>query len=134
MSDVIAGRYRVEDVLGRGGMSVVYRAVDSVTGRRVALKRMTAPTGTEAHRQRMAALFEHEFCTLSELSHPRVIEVYDYGTAGDGAYYTMELLDGSDLREVAPLPWRDACSILRDVCSALALLHSRRLLHRDLTP
>ena len=46
----------------------------------------------------------------------------------------MELLDGQDLRELAPLPWREACALLRDVASSLALLHARRLLHRDVSP
>ena len=63
-----------------------------------------------------------------------VIEVYDYGIDDRTPYYTMELLDGGDLRERSPLPWRDVCSLLRGVCSSLALIHSRRLVHRDVTP
>jgi serine/threonine-protein kinase len=64
-----------------------------------------------------------------------VIEVYDYGVdAQAGPYYTTELLDGGDLRDRSPLPWREACTLLFDVCSSLALLHSRRLLHRDVSP
>ena len=52
------------------------------------------------------ALFEREYHTLVRLKHPRIIEVYDYGIDEHGPYYTMELLDGSDLRELAPLPWQ----------------------------
>ena len=57
-----------------------------------------------------------------------------FGIDAAGPYYTMELLEGSDLRESAPLPWTEVCALLRDVAAALALLHSRRLLHRDISP
>ncbi|MDD9941688.1 MAG: serine/threonine-protein kinase, partial [Myxococcales bacterium] len=59
--------------------------------------------------------------------------VYDYGIGPDGPYYTMELLSGVDLGELAPLPWREVCRLLLDVASSLAVVHSRRLLHRDVT-
>jgi tetratricopeptide (TPR) repeat protein len=75
-----------------------------------------------------------EYHALSELRHPRIIDVYDYGVERDVPYYTMELLDGADLHELAPLPYREACMLLRDVASSLALLHARRLLHRDVSP
>jgi hypothetical protein len=128
----IADRYTVEAVLGTGGMAAVYRVRDEHTGRYVALKRLQ---NCEAHKlESRRALFEREYHALAELAHPRIIEVYDYGVEAAGAYYTMELLDGRDLRERGRLPWRDACAILRDVASSLAILHSRRLLHRDVTP
>jgi hypothetical protein len=79
-------------------------------------------------------MFEREFRVLSGLRHPRIIAVHDYGVDESGAYYTMELLDGDDLRDRAPLPYREACLYLRDVACSLALLHSRRLVHRDLSP
>ncbi|HEY6881729.1 MAG TPA: AAA family ATPase, partial [Polyangiales bacterium] len=62
-----------------------------------------------------------------------IIQVYDFGVDGDGPYYTMELLEGADLRSQAPLPWREVCAYLRDIASSLALLHSRRLLHCDVS-
>lgn len=128
----IAGRYRVEARLGRGGMGTVYRVHDEVSRSEVALKLMSseaAPSST-----RSATLFEREYHALAELAHPRIISVHDYGVADGIPYYTMELLDGRDLRECAPLPWRRACALLRDVCSSLAILHSRRIVHRDLSP
>jgi len=82
----------------------------------------------------LCALFEREFHLLAQLSHPRVIEVYDYGIEDGRPYYTMELLDGGDLRELSPLPWRRVCALIYDVCSSLALLHSRRFVHRDISP
>src|SRR3954447_18214173 len=84
----IGGRYDVHEVLGRGGMAVVYRATDTVDGRQVALKQLTPPRRPK-DAEVAAALFEREFHTLAELSHPRIIEVYDYGLGPDGAYYTM---------------------------------------------
>src|SRR5215831_10453106 len=88
-------RFRIERELARGGMGTVYSAIDQASSRRVALKRLTARAAP-----RMVALFEREFYVLSSLRHPRIIEVYDYGVDVDGPYYTMELLEGSDLREL----------------------------------
>lgn len=129
----VGGRYTVRGVLGRGGMAIVYHVSDTVTGRELALKQLVAEDD-DARQKSSAALFEREFHTLAQLSHPRIIEVYDYGVADDAPYYTMELLDGGDLRQRAPLPWREACALAYDVCSSLALIHSRRLVHRDVTP
>jgi hypothetical protein len=114
-------------------MAEVCAALDLQTNRRVALKRLQAATSPETQR-RNVELFEHEFHTLAQLAHPRVVAAYDFGVDADGVYYTMELLDGGDLQQLAPLPWRIACAVARDVCSALSLLHSRRLVHRDLSP
>ena len=114
-------------------MAVVYQAIEQASGRRVALKRLLANEHEELG-QRGRELFEREFHTLSQLAHPRIVSAIDYGLDGDLPYYTMELLDGGDLLERSPLPWRKACSVARDVCSALALVHSRRLVYRDLSP
>jgi Protein kinase domain/AAA ATPase domain len=131
IGETVAGRYQLLALLGQGGLASVYRAHDPSTGRDVALKQLTAGDASTHVR----ALFEREFATLTQLQHPHVIAVYDYGVEPSGLpYYTMELLDGDDLRDCAPLPWRDVCRLLFDVCSSLALLHSRHLLHRDITP
>lgn len=113
-------------------MAVVYAAYDQVEQRPVALKRLRGDLG-EKH-DVFAGLFEQEFLALAQLSHPRIVGVYDYGVDADGPYYTMELLDGGDLRRVAPTDYRTACALARDVCSALSLVHSRRLVYRDLSP
>jgi hypothetical protein len=130
-ADRIAGRYRVDEVLGRGGMAVVYRVTDELSGKRLALKRLQP---TAAQREAMAPLFEREYHTLSQLRHRCIIEVHAYGVDAEGPYYTMELLEGRDLREAAPLAVDDACRVVRDVASCLALLHTRRLVHRDVSP
>ena len=125
----IAGRYAIEAELAVGGMGAVYRVRDESTGKVLALKRLLPDAGKAS-----AILFRKEYHTLVLLRHPRIIEVYDYGVSEARPYYTMELLDGSDLRALAPISYRQACRYLRDVASSLALLHAHRLLHRDLTP
>jgi serine/threonine-protein kinase len=123
---LIGGRYRVIEELGRGGTAVVYRVHDVGTGRELALKQWLV--------ENAAALFEREYYALAQLTHPRVIAVYDYGLDAAGRFYTMELLDGGDLARLSPMPAQRACELMLDVCSSLALLHSRRLVHRDVTP
>ena len=78
-------------------------------------------------------MLQREYQTLVTLRHPHIIQVYDFGVDEQGPYYTMELLDGADLRSKSPLSWRDVCAYLREVASSLALLHSRRLLHCDVS-
>lgn len=130
---LIDQRFQVLETLGHGGMAVVYRVKDLATGREVALKQLLV-SPKDKHYDETTALFEREFHTLAELSHPSIIEVYDYGVSDSRAHYTMELLLGGDLRELSPVPWQRACAVFYDVCSSLALLHSRRLVHRDVSP
>jgi serine/threonine protein kinase len=125
------GDFVIGAALGSGGMGAVYRAVDPRSGRAVALKRLT---GLDAGGSRLVAHFEREYRVLSQLAHPSVIEVYDYGLDQGGApFYTMELLDGADLSALSPLPQAQVCALLHDVASSLALLHARGFVHRDVT-
>jgi tetratricopeptide (TPR) repeat protein len=133
LPEMIGNRYRVEQLLGRGGMSVVYKVYDTFSNRHVALKHLSVRDSLEAQEQ-VVELFECEFHTLLHLSHPGVVRVYDYGRDEVAPYYTMEYVDGGDLGELSPLPWSTVCAYLCDVCSVVSLLHSRRLVHRDLTP
>jgi hypothetical protein len=127
-----SGRYRLGRQLAEGGMGTILLAFDSFARRDVAYKRLRVVN--ESSRPRITALFEREYNTLSQLAHPNIVEVYDYGLDAEGPYYTMELLAGKDLAAAAPLGVSEACLLLRDVASALALLHARRVLHRDVTP
>jgi tetratricopeptide (TPR) repeat protein len=114
-------------------MAEVHEAEDVRNGKRVALKRLldhADPAKSDKARQ----LFEREFHTLSQLSHPRIVEVYDYSVDELGPYYTMELLSGGDLSSLVPMDHRRACRLAKDICSALSLLHSRGFVHRDLSP
>ncbi|MET0386105.1 MAG: serine/threonine-protein kinase [Polyangiales bacterium] len=136
-------RYFLDALIGRGGTAEVYRARDEKLGRHVALKHALPPRdgrdgregrdGYVARAERRRLLLEREYHTLAQLAHPRIIEVYDYGVNADGAYYTMELLEGDDLTGGGPWPWQQACALLVDVASSLSILHSRGLLHRDVS-
>jgi serine/threonine-protein kinase len=128
---VIANRYDIEQELASGGMGVVYRVRDRSTDQPRALKRLKADAKNTPE---LVEAFEREYQVLASLRHPRIIRVFDYGIDAAGPYYTMELLDGQDMRKVAPLPFQQACLCLRDVGTSLALLHARRLLHRDISP
>ncbi|HKP59372.1 MAG TPA: protein kinase [Polyangiales bacterium] len=125
------GRYVVQSEIASGGMGAVYRVLDRVSGETQALKRVMQ---RGSKRRYAIEAFEREYHVLASLDHPRIIRVFDYGVDADGPYYTMELLEGQDLRRAAPLVYRSACSYLRDIATSLALLHGRRLLHRDLSP
>ncbi|HVZ36596.1 MAG TPA: serine/threonine-protein kinase, partial [Polyangiaceae bacterium] len=129
MPALIAGRYRVEGTLGTGGAGQVFRVTDVARNRELALKRLHAGAS-----KGVTALFELEYQTLAGLRHPRIVEVFEYGRDEGAAFYTMELLQGEDLKDRAPMPWREACLYLRDAAQALGLLHARRLVHRDVSP
>ena len=123
---MLQGRYRSTGILGQGGMGTVYRVDDVSTGQRCALKRLAEPA-TERDRLR----FRREFHTLSQLKHPSIVEAHEFGVDEDGLYYTMELLEGADLHELGLLPLDRALDVLMQMASALAFLHARRLVHRD---
>ncbi|MDD9946413.1 MAG: serine/threonine-protein kinase [Myxococcales bacterium] len=127
---LLAGRYAVEKEIGRGGMARVYAAVDRASGGQVALKRLSV-SGKNAAVHR--AHFEREYYTLRQLTHPAIVEAHDYGIEGDTPFYTMEMLPGAGLIPGAPMPWLEAADLLGSVASALAVIHSRRLIHRDIS-
>jgi len=117
-------------LIALGGVGAVYRVKDTATGETLALKRLNREALVD---QRVVEAFEREYQVLAGLSHPRIIRVFDYGRDSAGPYYTMELVDGMDMAEAAPLPYKRCCHFLRDVAASLALLHARRLVHRDLS-
>ncbi|MFH1463827.1 MAG: protein kinase [Pseudomonadota bacterium] len=132
------GGYRITGLVGRGGMAVVYAAVQESSGRPCALKLLLAHVDSEEVRGR----FQREFRALSRLDHPNVIQVYEAGLMGDRPYYTMELLAGHDLRREMEL-WRDlalaerfrrAEDVLLQVSAALVHIHAQGLVHRDVSP
>jgi hypothetical protein len=130
----IAGRYRLLERLGAGGMSVVWRAADAVLGREVAVKVLSA--GVAADPGLLHQLYA-EARAAAGLRHANVVEVYDYGEASGLPYVVMELVAGrpvNALLSAGPLPWRVAVLIAAQVAAALAAAHARGVVHRDVKP
>lgn len=137
---VLGDRYRIEAVIGRGGMGVVYRARDLRLDREVAVKVMVAPSHDPASRAALRSRFHREARTVARLHHPNVVAVHDFGTdaALDLDYLVMELLRGEDLAarlaRTGPPPLRLALQILCDAARGLAAGHQAGLVHRDVKP
>src|SRR5258705_264758 len=100
---VFAGRYRFERELGRGGMGIVFAAQDLEQDRLVAVKLLLAgPDGREGSEE-IARRFRREFRAVQRLSHPNIVAVHDSGTVEGQAYFTMEIVEGQNLKSVLGL-------------------------------
>ncbi|MFC9287924.1 serine/threonine-protein kinase [Streptomyces sp. NPDC057052] len=136
---VIAGRYRLEARLGRGGMGIVWRATDHLLGRRVAVKELVQDdslSAEEARARRDRTLREAR--AVAQLSHPHVIVVHDVVVEDERPYIVMELIEGGSLAdriaERGPLDPREAARIGADLLGALRAAHAAGVLHRDIKP
>lgn len=133
--DLVAGRYRVVSLLGRGGMGEVFRADDLKLGQPVALKFL--PVGLERDPQRLE-LFLNEVRTARQVTHANVCRVYDIDEVDGRHFLTMEYVDGEDLasllRRIGRLPQERAVTVARQICAGLAAAHEQGILHRDLKP
>jgi eukaryotic-like serine/threonine-protein kinase len=128
------GPYKVERLLGSGGMGEVYQGLDTRLGRAVALKVISQRlVGDEASRRR----FETEARAASALNHPVIVTIYDIGESDGMSWMAMELVEGRTLRDtIAPGPMsiRQAWSIARQFAEGLAAAHAKGIVHRDLKP
>jgi serine/threonine-protein kinase len=127
-SDVIAGRFRLERILGHGGMSEVWLAHDLELERRVAVKLLSSA--------RTASRFEREARSVASLSHPNIVGVFDFGEHEGRPYLVLEYVPGGTLDErlSKPLSDEDVAEIARDIAAGLAHAHERGIVHRDLKP
>jgi predicted Ser/Thr protein kinase len=132
---LLAGRYRIVALLGRGGMGEVYRAHDLTLGQEVALKFLPE---VAASSPAALARFYNEVRIARQVSHSNVCRVYDLGEADGQPYLSMEYVDGEDLgsllRRIGRLPSDKAIEIARQLCAGLAAAHAKGVLHRDLKP
>jgi len=127
------GSYRIESVLGTGGMGTVYRAVDTKLNRTVAIKILSDDLADAAARRR----FQREAQLASSLNHPHILTVYDVGEAQGRQYLVTEYIDGGTLKDWAQREkrgWRDAVELLVGVADGLAAAHEAGILHRDIKP
>src|SRR5437868_11140222 len=126
---LIAGRYRLESPLARGGMSEVWCATDLELDRRVALKLLAPNADVER--------FEREARAFAALAHPNVTQLYDYGEDGDRPYMVLEYVPGGTLEDRlrgVPLADTETHAVATDIASGLAHAHARGVVHRDLKP
>jgi serine/threonine-protein kinase len=126
-------RYEVLELLGRGGMGLVYRVRDRELGRDVALKVLGDATADAAAAQRLL----REARALARLEHPGIVPVHDVGELADGRlYYVMKLVRGDrlDERVAAGLPLGESLRVFTRICDAVAFAHAHGVIHRDLKP
>ena len=133
--NLLGGRYLLKDRVGAGGMASVYRAVDQVLDRTVAVKIMLPQYASDAT---FAARFKQEAQAAAGLSSPYIVGVYDWGKDGDTYYIVMEYLRGTDLksgiRSHGALDPKKVAQIGSQICGALSVAHKHEIIHRDIKP
>jgi serine/threonine-protein kinase len=132
---LVASRYRIIALLGKGGMGEVYRADDLTLGQSVAMKFLPDEAGRD---EALLERFRDEVRIARRVSHPNVCRVYDVGEVDGQTFFTMEYVDGEDLasllRRIGRLPPDKALDIARHLCAGLSAAHTKGVLHRDLKP
>jgi serine/threonine-protein kinase len=129
------GQYRLIERIGRGAMGAVYKALDSQSGQHVALKLMASELAGDPE---LIERFRREATSAADLDHPNITRVYSFGQDHEQLYMAMELLQGADLKELVEqgrlgtIPWR--VDVMTQIASAMAFVHARQLVHRDLKP
>ena len=135
MDEVVFGRYRLIELLGRGGMGEVWRAYDTATNNRtVAIKLLPAELAVDAT---FAARFRREAHAAAGLNNPHIIPIHDYGEIDGRLFVDMRLIEGRDLEEVlahGPLKPGRAVRIIEGIAVALHAAHKVGLVHRDVKP
>ncbi|HEX7101055.1 MAG TPA: protein kinase [Nitrolancea sp.] len=134
-SRTLNGRYRLDQLIGEGGMAVVYRGYDLVLGRVVAIKLLREQFGSD---QNFLLRFNREAQSAARLTHPNIANVYDVGHDRDTHYIVMEFVNGPNLKDLirrqGPFSVEGAAFILRQVADALDAAHRHGLVHRDVKP
>ncbi|WP_249010416.1 serine/threonine-protein kinase [Conexibacter sp. DBS9H8] len=130
----LADRYRLEQIVGSGGMAVVWRAADETLGRTVALKVMSDALAADPA---YVARFAREARLAASISHPNLVEIYDYSATAARPYLVMEFVPGGTLADRlrdGPLSVPVLLTVCADLLSALGAVHAQGVLHRDVKP
>jgi len=127
---LIQNRYRVEALLGEGGMGRVWRAHDVLLGRDVALKQLIGPGDRAVAGERWLI----EARAAARLNHPNLVAVHDAGVADGSPFIVMELVPGGTMRQAGALPVAEVVAIARQICGGLDHAHAHGIIHRDLKP
>lgn len=134
-SKIIAGRYELLEKIGDGGMAVVYKAKCRLLNRYVAVKILKPEFVNDA---KFLENFRKESHAAASLSHPNIVNVYDVGKEGNINYIVMELVSGQPLseliREEAPIDYKRAVELTRQIASGLSVAHKHNIIHRDVKP
>lgn len=135
VGDYLEGRYLIDRPIARGGMATVYRCVDVRLGREVAAKVMHEQY---VHDPVFLDRFRREARAMAQLSHPNLVNVYDFSAQGETIYLIMELITGGTLRELlderGPMPPHAAAAVMRGMLTGLSVAHAKGMIHRDIKP
>jgi eukaryotic-like serine/threonine-protein kinase len=132
---LVAGRYRIQQAIGRGGMGVVYQVYDEQLARKAALKLLLT---VHANNAQMVERFQREARITASIGHPGIVDIHERGSHQGALYLVMEYLEGENLErrlsQAGPLPVPFVARVGTDLCSALAAAHAREIVHRDVKP
>ncbi len=133
---LLGGRYEIVEKIGNGGMATVYKAVDKVLKRNVAVKILRDEFTTD---EEFIKRFEVEAQSAARLTHPNIVSIYDVGVEDSLHYIVMELIQGKTLKEIiveerGPLPWKWSVNVAIQIASALETAHKNNIIHRDIKP
>src|SRR3954468_22976182 len=135
VGELIAGRYELEELVGKGGMSTVYRAKDRLLERTVAIKLLHEHFSRD---EDYVERFRREARAVARLSHPNIVTVIDRGEDAGRQFIVFEYIDGENLKQLVeregPLPVADALELALGVARGLAFAHEQGLVHRDVKP
>jgi uncharacterized protein (DUF342 family) len=137
-TQTVLGKYALIKEIGRGGMGVVYQALDQLNHRPVAVKELRLENLSSADAEEMIARFQREARTAGLLQHTGIVSVYDFGQEGHEHYLIMELLEGKTLKDLLSEGYAfselELLDILVQICDALEFAHQQGVVHRDIKP